>query len=222
MGEKRGQVKKLRVVLDLMMAFTLPVLMGYSLVGELYHEIIGIALGVLCTAHAVLNRRWFAALFRGRYSAGRVLTTAVNLLLVICVLTSLVSGVFLSKYVFRFLGISVLSSLMRTLHMLAAYWGFVLMSLHAGTHGGRMLAKLKSKPLRRVISGLLLLSAAYGVFAFMKRGFADFLFGRVAFVFFDRFEPFVLYYLDYLAVMLLFMALGYALTRFLHYMEKKN
>lgn len=195
------------------MVILLPLLMGYSLVGELYHEIIGISIGVLFAVHFILNRKWFGALFKGKYNVRRIVTTAVNLLLIICVLTSMVSGIFLSKHLFRFLGIHALSSLMRTLHMLAAYWGLLLMSFHAGTHGGMILSKLKKKPVRSCISAAFLLIAAYGVYAFIRRGLTDFLFGRVMFVFFVFSEPFVFYYLDYLAVIVLFMTIGYLFTR---------
>lgn len=205
----RSQMKKVRTVIDLLMVLILPLLMGYSLVGELYHEIIGVTIAVMFTAHIILNRKWFSSLFKGKYNLRRIVTTVVNCLLIVCVLTSMVSGIFLSKHVFRFLGISVLSSLMRTLHMLAAYWGLLLMSFHAGTHGGMMLSKIRKKPIRIVICTVFALTAAYGVYAFIKRGFADFLFGKVMFVFFDFSEPFIFYYLDYLAVIILSMTLGY-------------
>ena len=204
-------MKRLRLILNLSMVILLPVLMGYSLVGELYHEIVGILMGMLFTVHLILNRKWFASLFKGRYPAKRIITTTVNVLLILCVLTSMVSGIFISKHIFRFLGISVGASLMRTLHMLAAYWGFILMSLHAGTHGGAMISKIKRKPVRYTVSILFMLLSAYGIYAFIKRGFADFLFGKVMFAFFDFSEPFIFYYLDYLSVMLLFMTLGYLL-----------
>lgn len=208
-------MKRLKIIIDLLMVFLLPLLMGYSLVGELYHEIIGIAIGVLFAVHIALNRRWFAALFKGRYNIRRIVTTVVNLLLIVCVLTSMVSGIFLSKYVFRFLGIKAFSSLMRSLHMLAAYWGFIIMSFHAGTHGSRMMSKLKHKPAKYVLSPAFLLLSAYGVYAFNKRGFADFLFSKVMFVFFDYSEPFIFYYLDYLSVMVLFMTLGFLTNKLL-------
>lgn len=205
-------MKKFRIILDLVMVILLPILMGYSLVGELYHEIVGVSMGVLFTIHLILNRKWFTALFKGRYNARRVVTTIVNILLFLCVLTSMVSGIFLSKYVFRFPGINALSSLMRTLHMLAAYWGFILMSFHAGTHGGMMISKIKNKTVNYTELTAFILIAAYGVYAFIKRGFTDFLFGKVKFVFFDFSEPFIFYYLDYLAVMMLFMTFGYLLS----------
>lgn len=205
----RSTMKKLRMILDAAMMFLLPVLMGYSLVSELYHEIIGVSIGVMFAVHIALNRKWFASLFKGRYNAARVVTTVVNLLLVVCVLSSMLSGIFLSKYVFRFLGINALSSLMRTLHMLAAYWGLVLMSFHAGTHGKIIMARMRKRPVKYALSAAFLLTCAYGVYAFLKRGFVDFLFGRVMFVFFDFSEPFIFYYLDYLAVIVLFMTTGY-------------
>ena len=215
-------MKKVKMTIDLIMVILLPLLMGYSLVGELYHEIIGIAMGVCFITHLVLNRKWFTSLFKGKYNARRIVTTVVNFLLIICVLTSMVSGIFLSKHVFKFLGIHVLSSLMRTLHMLAAYWGLLLMSFHAGTHGSKIFSKLKKKPINATIETLFLLASAYGVYAFIKREFADFLFGKVMFVFFDRSAPFIFYYLDYLAVIILFMTVGYLVTKLLSIGRRKK
>ncbi|MBR1730888.1 MAG: DUF4405 domain-containing protein [Ruminococcus sp.] len=202
-------MKKITMILDTVMVILLPLLMGYSLVGELYHEITGVSMAALFTVHIILNRRWFTALFKGRYNAGRIVTTVINFLLIICVLTSMISGICLSKYLFRFLGISGLSAIMRTLHMLAAYWGLLIMSFHAGSHGGVMLSKLRSRTARTIVSCAFVFVSAYGVYAFIKRGFIDYLFGKVTFMFFNFSEPFIFYYLDYLSVIILFMTLGY-------------
>lgn len=214
-------MKKLRMIIDIVMALLLPLLLGYSLVGELYHEIIGVLIGTLFAVHLMLNRKWFTSLFKGRYNAGRIIVTIINLLLLVCVLTSMVSGIFLSKYVFNFLGINALSSLMRTLHLLAAYWGLVLMSFHAGTHGGRIISKLKKKPAKYAFSITFLLVSVYGVYAFFKRGFLDFMLRRVMFVFFDFSEPFIFRYLDYTAVIILFMTLGYISVKIINKNVKK-
>lgn len=206
-------MKKFRIILDAVMVFMLPVLMGYSLVGELYHEIIGTAMGVLFAAHIALNRKWFTSLFKGSYNARRIVTTSVNISLIICVLMSMVSGIVLSKYLFRFLGLSGMSSVFRTLHMLAAYWGFIIMSFHAGTHGAVMLAKLKNRTLKTIVSLLFVIVSVYGIYAFIKRSFIDYLFCKVSFMFFDFSEPFIFRYLDYLAVIILFMSLGYMVIK---------
>ena len=165
------------------------------------------------TVHIILNRHWFTSLFKGKYNVRRIVSTVVNILLILCVLTSVVSGIFLSKYIFRFLGISSLSSVMRTLHMTAAYWGLLLMSFHAGSHGAVMLAKLESKTVKTVVSGVIVLASVYGVYAFIKRRLLNYLFCRVQFMFFNYSESFVLYYLDYLSVIILFMTLGFLITK---------
>ena len=48
----------------------------------------------------------------------------------------------------------------------------------------------------------------YGCYAFVKRGIADYLFGRIAFAFFDFSEPRVSFLLDYLVIMALFAFIG--------------
>lgn len=47
---------------------------------------------------------------------------------------SMVSGIILSRHVLSFLPISGGRAFARKLHMLSAYWGFALMSLHLGLH----------------------------------------------------------------------------------------
>ena len=44
----------------------------------------------------------------------------------------------LSRYVFRFLHLGGAATA-RTVHLLASYWGLVLMSFHAGMHGNRIM-----------------------------------------------------------------------------------
>ena len=206
------------MIIDLLMAILLPMLMGYSLVGETAHEVIGIAMAALMIGHIILNRKWFAAIFKGRYNARRTLTTVVNLLLIICVLTSMVSGIMISKHIFTFLNIEVGVSLMRTLHLLAAYWGFALMSFHAGTHGDMIFKNIHHKWL----AALSVLISLYGIYAFVKRGFAQYMFLVTQFVFFDVNEPVIFFYIDYLAVMLLFMMAGYLTIKLLNKGEKNH
>ena len=61
--------------------------------------------------------------------------------------------------------------------MLLAYWGYVLPSIHAGTHLTAPLAKLKNN--RRGAFTLMITALAtvslYGAYAFVKRGFPGYL-----------------------------------------------
>ncbi len=73
--------KKLRLVIDISMIIVLPMLMAYSLIGETFHEIIGTIMFGLFIAHQIINRRWYANFFKGRYTAPRVFQTVLNLAL---------------------------------------------------------------------------------------------------------------------------------------------
>ena len=48
----------------------------------------------------------------------------------------------------------------------------------------------------------------YGIYAFIKRQFPDYMLRKTTFVFFDYSEPRIVFFLDYLAIMVLFMLFG--------------
>ncbi len=109
---------------------------------------IGTAMFLLLVLHHLLNRSWIRNLFRGRYSPFRaVQTLLVGLILPLMVLQTL-SGVLLSRHLFTFLPGLGGAFAARSLHMLGAYWGLVLMSLHLGLHWSVVLA-----PFRKAFPG---------------------------------------------------------------------
>ena len=57
--------------------------------------------------------------------------------------------------------------------------------------------------------------AVYGVYAFVKRDIAGYMFLRIQFVFFDFEEPLFFFLLDYVAAMGLFVFAGHYFTEFL-------
>ena len=59
---------KIRLMIDISMTVLLPFLMAYSLIGEAFHEVVGTAIFVLFIVHHLLNRRWYGALFKGKYN----------------------------------------------------------------------------------------------------------------------------------------------------------
>ncbi len=199
-------MKKARMIIDILMTALLPLLMAYSLIGEDIHEILGVCMFVLFIAHHVINRKWWTSIFKGKYNAARLLNTAVNLLLAVFMLLQPVSGILLSKHILKEVAISGAASTMRTIHMTLAYWGFIMMSIHLGLHIRAVSAKLKgkmNKAVKYTITVIFLLIAAYGVYAFIHRGIADYMFMKVMFAFFDFSESKVLFLLDYAAIMVL-------------------
>ena len=211
-------MKKLRMIIDILMVVLLPLLMAYSLIGEKLHEILGISIFALFIAHHIINRKWWTSLFKGKYNSVRILNTVVNIFLAIFMILQPISGILMSKYILKNVMISGTASTMRKIHMTLAYWGFIMLSFHLGLHIKAMSAKISkymNKAVRVIIAVLFLLIAAYGVYAFKKRGLGDYLMMKVMFAFFDYKESKVRFLLDYAAIMVLFGELAYLIQSFL-------
>ena len=217
-----------KIITDILMTIILLLLMAYSMVGEAAHEWLGIGMFVLFILHHVLNSSWSRNLCKGRYTPFRILQTALVVLVLISMIGSMISGIVLSRHALAFLPITSGQSWARTLHMISAYWGFVLMSLHLGLHWNIMLAmagKIVKKPsvprtwvLR--IAGCLI--AAYGVYAFAQRGVGRYMTLQDQFVFFDFSELLILFLLDYVATMGLFVFIGYHLAKALMHFNTRT
>ena len=205
-------MKTKRMILDAAMLLLLPLLMAYSLIGEAFHEVAGTLMLALFLLHHWLNRSWWKVLLKGRYSLQRIFQTTLNLLLLLFMIVQPLCGILMSKYLYTFLPTAGMASVARAIHLPLAYWGFVLMSLHAGTHLGSMLPKREKRR-----TALVILSAVslYGVYAFFKRQIPDYMFLKMQFVFFDYSETRLLFLSDYLAVMVCFAVLGYGITQLL-------
>lgn len=215
---------KIKLAVDILMTGALLFLMPYELIGRMAHEWIGTGMLLLFLLHHFLNRRWTGSLLKGKYSPVRILQTALVFLALLSILGSIVSGILLSRYVFAFLKWNGAASLARTLHMACAYWGFVWMSLHLGTHWG-MVTGMAAKGFQTEIAGGFsrggkwiaraagAVIAGYGAYAFVKREIGSYLLMRIQFVFFDYEEPVFFFILDYMAVMGLFVFLGHYLSK---------
>ena len=212
--------KKIRIIVDCGMTLLLPLLMAYSLVGEAAHEYLGIGMFLLFVIHHILNIVWWKNLFRGKYTPIRIVGTVLNFVLVIIMLALPISGMILSRHVFRFLHFGGTSTA-RTVHLLASYWGLVLMSFHAGMHGNMVMGMFRkaanmqqpSKIRTWSLRAIALLLAACGVHAFVKNKISSYLFLRTQFVFIDFSQPVVLALLDYLAIVALFAVVGYYISK---------
>lgn len=214
--------KKIHIMIDCGMVILLPLLMAYSLIGESAHEYLGIAMFLLFVVHHIMNAAWWRNLFKGKYSPARIVMTVTNLLLVIIMVALPVSGIVMSRYAFSFLQITGGVGMARTVHLLSSYWGFVLMSFHAGLHGQMVVQAIRKTLLSKAPKGagvILTLIAAmisgYGVYAFICRQLADYLFLKVPFVFFNFDEPRIFFIADHITIMLLFAFAGYYLLKLL-------
>ena len=204
---------------DIAMTVALLFLMAYQLIGEEAHEWMGIFMFLLFVIHHLLNQSWSKNILKGKYTARRICRTVLVILILLCMMGSMISGVIISRYVFAPFDIHAGITWARSLHMLCAYWGFILMSLHLGFHWNIIIAMAK-KAFSKVPAGgrtalrvLGILIAVYGVAAFVKRDIWNYVALKNHFAFYDFSEPVIFFLLDYLAVMGLFVFIGYHVSK---------
>lgn len=220
--------RKLQIVTDIVMTILLPLLMSYQLIGEATHEWIGIGMFLILVFHHLLNQQWHKTLLRGKYSWLRAFVTLTDVLLFFIMVSLTVSGIIMSRHIFTFLSFGGASGGARIIHMIASYWGFVLMSIHVGMHWNmiiglinRMIWENESSVWRTIGSrGAVMVLCSYGVYAFIKRQLGDYMLLKTEFVFFDFGEPLLFFLADYAAVMILFASLGYYTYKLLKIIKK--
>ncbi len=197
-----------KFLLDLLMAGVLLALMAYPLIGELEHEILGVALAILFLIHQIKNFSWYKNSIRGKYTYRRAFLTLINLSLLILMAAQIFSGVLLSKELFVHLNLGLSVSTARLVHLSAAYWLFVLVSVHIGWHWKIIIAfaqkKLELESIPKIFKIAAAIFAAYGLYALINRQFLDYMFLKSEFVFFNFDEPVIFFLGDCAAIMAFF------------------
>ena len=197
---------------DVLMTLALFFVTGYQFWGEAPHEWAGTAMFALFIVHHILNTRWHKALFKGRYSAMRVLILVTDCFVLASVLIQMYSGIVMSRCVFAFLPSAGGMANARRLHILGAYWGFVFMSLHIGLHWHIVLGKIAKRGNRAgVWLARLVLAAtvAFGLWEFATRGLWMELLMLREFAFLEYGEPLAVFFASYAAVLCVWAALSY-------------
>lgn len=231
----RGDIFLLRPIIDIFMTIILLLSMSYELFGTVFlnlydygaliHEILGFSLIILFFWHLWLNRWWLKNIFKGKYNLTRIILTGTNIILIFVVVILVVTGIIMSRFLesFDFIEFEGLMSFAREFHIIASYWGYVLMSFHIGLNwhifSAMMLKNTKFKNKLFTIF-FTVIFFVYGVKAFIKRQFWDYMSMNSVFVFFDFEEPFMFFILDYLAIMILFAILGHYTILFLRSVKK--
>lgn len=220
-------MKKIKIIIDVLMSVSLMLLMAYNLIGDVTHEIIGTIMMILFILHHILNRKWIKSVFKGKYTPYRIFQTFIAVFVFVSMIMQMVSGIVLSKYIFSFVNVAALTEVLRKVHLAAAYWGFVFMSMHIGIHFDMIInsavRKLRNQaPIKKMLfDSPALLIALYGIYAFIRRNIAEYMFLKSQFVFFNFDELIILFFADYLAVMSLFAVIAYYLCKMIKRIKTK-
>ena len=204
-----------KLCVDIAMTVLFLIQMGYHMLDNRAHEWTGVALCLLFLTHHILNGSWHTHLLRGRYNTQRILLTATDVLLTLCMIAIIASSVMVSRHVFGFLGLR-LRALGRQIHMPATMWGFVLMGLHLGLHWSMMLGVMKRAAKSQasrwaVLVGrvVLLMVCAFGAYQFVARGLWMELFSLREFAFLDYGESLWFFAASYIAILALWVAISH-------------
>ena len=207
--------KIIKISVDIIMTLLFFLLTAYHWTGDTIHEYLGFSLFFFFILHHILNFRWYKSLFKGKYGFNRILNTFINTMLIICMLGLMISGIMFSRKVLFFLDFGGGGMFNRRLHMLSASWGFIFISAHIGMHWGMFMSMGKKFiKLKNALSFVLaIFIAIYGIYSFVKRGLYQKMFLLIDYAFFDYDEPIIFFFLDYMAIMGLFIFITYYFSK---------
>ncbi|MGO7372288.1 DUF4405 domain-containing protein [Rhizobium ruizarguesonis] len=198
----------IRLVLDFTAAGLLLAALAYWWLDNTSHELIGTGMFILLLSHNVFNRRWWAKLPKAARGRPSFLTMASNISIALTISALLVTSVLISRTVFGFLPLNGGPSA-REIHVLAAYWVFILAAVHLGLHWsmimaviGRLLRVGAPNPIRtaslRAATGAIVV---WGIHSLFVMGIGDRLIARPSIDFWDFQESTIGFFLHHIAIL---------------------
>jgi hypothetical protein len=173
---------------DFIMSVLMVLLMAYQIAGDALHEYLGIAMTIAVVFHNILNRRWYASLFEGRYSVFRTLLLIINAGVVISFALTAFSGMVLANSTTTFMNGLMRTSTAMILHLGMSYWSMVFISLHLGFHWAAVTAKLKARGNRTVWNCMTICAfglSVYGAWLYIRNGISSYLLFQTHFAMYD-------------------------------------
>ncbi|MDQ0230948.1 DUF4405 domain-containing protein [Metabacillus malikii] len=172
-----------KLVNDLVMTILMLVGMAYYITGNMVHEVVGVVVLSLFIIHNFLNRRWYKAIFKGKFHVRRVIQIVINLLFLVTMALMIISAVLISSDLFPFIPIDNDMTL-RQIHVQTAYWGFIIMSIHIGLSWAMIMGSVRrmtgitgTSRIRTIMLRVLaVLIVAYGVQSSFERDMGSKLF----------------------------------------------
>lgn len=150
--------KYIKLIIDVCMIILMPLL--FSIKNNIWHEILGLVFLLFIISHILLNFKEFKALIKKK------LKLIYLILVVICALIVITSGIYNSQYIFSFIKVSN-QQIFRSVHMFAAMMLFILAAVHAGVSIKNSfwygIKTNKSKAI--AFKAIIILIMLYGVYA---------------------------------------------------------
>jgi hypothetical protein len=214
--------KTVRIVIDIAMIVMLLCAYAFQIIGKTAHIWIGIVTFCLFVIHIFINRNWFKTIFKGKYAPRRIVMTAVNILLILAVLTLAITGILEAHWKAYFLQFEKEITL-RQLHTTIAYWFWPLSSVHIGFHWG-MFTKFICKNffLITIMRIFACLFTAFGVWSFLDRDMFSKLFHGFSFDYWPPERPIILFFVQTLSIMGIFVFATYYFMKLFSWLKNKK
>ena len=197
-------------------------LMAMQVTKQEIHEWLGIGMFVLVIAHHILNRKYYAAVFKGKYTPLKVFMLIVNTALLLSFIATPMTGMLMSRYATPFLNSVIGTAIPRKLHLMLTYWSFVLMGMHSGLHLGIITAKLKNKAVKVIAFVLMCGVPVYGIYLFAKANIFDYMLMKTQFAFLDYSKPAWQIIIENLAMLLAWAFAAYLVSLVLKKIKRRK
>ena len=125
-----------KIYLDVAIFVLFILVMSFHFLPRILHEILGVAMAAVVFVHLVLNRHWIFSLVRGNRTSRKNFSILINFLLLVSFLVTLVTGIFISNYVFiDFVSLELRRNVtIHLLHHSVSYLMMILIGVHLGLH----------------------------------------------------------------------------------------
>lgn len=214
-------MNRLKRIVDILMLTALSCLMAFQVTGERAHEWIGIVMVTLVVIHQVLNRKWYSALFKGKYNLYRILNTILDILLIISFLLTAISGMSMSNHAVPFMYGLINVNNARVMHLTFSYWSFIFMGLHIGVHISIVTNKM-AKTIKLILSILMTVVAGYGLYLFINSGISNYILFKTHFAFLDYEKSALVVFLENLSMLSFFSFLAHNIVKLIQNINKRK
>ena len=212
----------IRNILTLLMTICLLIVMDYRFIDNALHEILGLLTLLLFIIHNALNRHGYTAMSKVKIDLLLMLNTITSLLLLVMMLLVAVTGVFISQTLFPSFSLSG-NLWAHELHILSAYFGFILAAIHLGFHWNALWGKLCLwlRIERTNFSYILpsrivsLLTISYGIYASFTRHIGSKLLLQHRINDWTVVPSLIGFLFDYMSIMGCYVAIAYYLSQLL-------
>ena len=198
-------------------------LMAYQVTGEALHEWIGMGMTLTVILHQILNRRWYASLFKGKYNPTRIVMTVVNVILIASFILTAFCGMSMSGYAVPFLYGMAPVSFVRRMHLSMSHWSFVLMGIHLGLHIRTLFTKaVNNKKASIALQIILTVPATCGLWLFVKSRMMEYLLFRTPFAMLDYDKAAGIVFLENILILFFWVIIGMQVMNLLVWMDENK